>query len=214
MRPYLIGIAGPSCSGKSYLSTRLCDELNSSSNPKTSESPKAAILRLDSYYRDLAHLEFHQREHSNFDSPEALDSPLLIEHARRLALGEAIDKPVYDFKTHSRTGLSERVEPGEFIIIEGLFALYWDELRAALSTKVFVDLGEQICLARRIERDTRERGRTRESILRQFHHTVQPMAREYIHPTRHFADVVLTGDDDIGNEVKLVLSHISAVRTR
>jgi len=209
MRPYLIGIAGPSCAGKSYLSSRLCDELNSS--PKT---PAAAILRLDSYYRDLAHLELEQRAHSNFDSPEALDSRLLIEHARGLALGESIDKPVYDFKTHSRTGLTERVEPGEFIIIEGLFALYWDEIRAVLSTKVFVDLGEQVCLARRIERDTRERGRTRESILRQFQDTVEPMAREYVHPTRQFADVVLTGDDDIGSEVQAVLSHIAASRTR
>lgn len=206
MKPYLIGVAGPSCAGKSYLSSRLCDELNSS-------PPSAAvILRLDSYYRNLAHLELEQRARCNFDAPEALDSPLLIEHIRRLAQGSAIDKPVYDFKTHARTSLTERVEPSRFIIVEGLFALYWQEIRAALATKVFVDLGEEICLARRIERDMRERGRTRESVLEQFYATVRPMAQQHLHPTRQYADVVLTGDDDIANEVQLVLNHIRAGR--
>jgi uridine kinase len=200
MKPYLIGIAGPSCAGKSYLSSRLSDELN------------AAVLRLDSYYHDLAHLQLERRAHSNFDAPQALDSALLIEHVRCLAQGKAIEKPVYDFKTHARTGLAERVEPQRFLIVEGLFALYWEEIRAALSTKVFVDLGDEICLARRIERDMRERGRTRESVLEQFHTTVQPMARQYLHPTRQYADVVLTGDADIALEVQLVLDHIQASR--
>jgi uridine kinase len=204
MKPYLIGIAGPSCAGKSYLSSALCEKLDAA----------AAILRLDSYYRDLAHLALDERAHCNFDAPQALDSSLLIEHVGRLAQGGAIEKPLYDFKTHARTGLTERVEPGRFIIVEGLFALYWEEIRAALATKVFVDLGEEICLARRIERDMRERGRTRESVLQQFHTTVQPMARQYLHPTRQYADVVLTGNDEIGNEVRLVLSHIQASRER
>jgi uridine kinase len=196
MKPYLIGIAGPSCAGKSYLSAHLCCHL------------KATVLQLDSYYFDLSHLSLEQRAHSNFDAPQSIDSELLIEHVRTLSRGEPIDKPIYDFRTHSRTGLSEHVSPGEYIIIEGLFALYWEEVRAVQSTKVFVDLGEETCLARRVERDMRERGRTRESVIDQFRTTVRPMAERYLHPTRKYADLVLTGDTDIDSEMELVLSHI------
>ena len=202
MKPYLIGIAGPSCAGKSYLSTHLARHLN------------AAMLNLDSYYADLNHLSLAERAHFNFDAPESLDSPLLIEHVRQLSRGEAIEKPIYNFKNHSRTGQTERLAARPFIIIEGLFALYWEEIRAVQATKVFVDLGEEICLARRIERDTRERGRTRESVLEQFQTTVLPMAQRYVHPTRQFADVVLTGNGAIAAEMERVLSHIKAGSSR
>jgi len=198
MKPYLIGIAGPSCAGKSYLSAHLARHLD------------AAMLNLDSYYADLNHLSLAQRAHFNFDAPESLDSPLLIEHVRQLSRGDAIEKPIYDFKNHSRTGQTERLEARPFILIEGLFALYWEEIRAVQATKVFVDLGEEICLARRIDRDTRERGRTRESILEQFSTTVRPMAQRYVHPTRQFADVVLIGNGEIVEEMERVLNHIKA----
>jgi uridine kinase len=196
MTPYLIGIAGPSCAGKSYLSQHIAQELD------------AAMFHLDSYYRELDHLSIVQRAHWNFDAPDALDSDLLIEDVRKLYRGLEIQKPVYDFTTHSRTSETELVEPRKYIIIEGLFALYWDDVVKLLGTKVFVDLGEDICLERRIERDIRERGRTRESVLEQYETTVLPMARQYLHPTRTKADIVVTGDDDIANEVALVMSHI------
>jgi uridine kinase len=139
---------------------------------------------------------------------------LLIEHVRQLSRGDAIEKPIYDFKNHSRTGRTERLEARQFIIIEGLFALYWEEIRAVQATKVFVDLGEEICLARRIERDTRERGRTRESVLEQFSATVRPMAQRYVHPTCQFAEVVLTGNGEIADEMERVLNHIKAESSR
>ena len=172
------------------------------------------MLNLDSYYADLNHLSLAERAHFNFDAPESLDSPLLIEHVRQLSRGEAIEKPIYNFKNHSRTGQTERLAARPFIIIEGLFALYWEEIRAVQATKVFVDLGEEICLARRIERDTRERGRSRESVLEQFQTTVRPMAQQYVHPTRQFADVVLTGNGAIAAEMERVLSHIKAGSSR
>ena len=202
MKPYLVGIAGPSCAGKSYLSAHLARHLG------------AAILNLDSYYSDLQHIGLEQRAQINFDHPEALDSGLLIDHVRQLSRGDAIEKPVYDFKIHARTGETERLAPREFMIVEGLFALYWEDIRALQQTKVFVDLGEDICLARRVERDMRERGRTRESVLEQFSTTVQPMAQRYVHPTRQFADVVLTGDGEIGEGVERVLMHIRKKRMR
>lgn len=196
--PYVIGIAGPSGAGKSYLSKHLGEELD------------ATFLHLDSYYSDLAHLSLVQRAHQNFDSPESLDSELLIEHVKELAKGNAIEKPLYDFTIHSRKQETERVKPRRFIIIEGLFALYWEEIRKLSRTKVYVDLGEEICLERRIERDIRERGRTRESVLEQYETTVLPMAKLYVYPTRAFADIVVTGNDNIQYEVETVLEHIRA----
>ncbi len=198
MTPYLIGIAGPSCAGKSYLSKHIVEKLD------------AAMFHLDSYYRELDHMSLVQRAHWNFDSPDALDSEFLIHDVRQLFKGNAIHKPIYDFTTHSRTSETELVEPRKYIIIEGLFALYWDDIVDLLGTKVFVDLGEDICLDRRIERDIRERGRTRESVLEQYQTTVLPMARQYVHPTRAKADIVVTGDDEIENEVAVVLNHVLA----
>lgn len=198
MTPYLIGIAGPSCAGKSYLSKHIAEKLD------------ASMFHLDSYYKELDHLSIVQRAHWNFDAPEALDTELLFADVQRLHKGIAIEKPVYDFTTHSRSSETERVEPHQFIIIEGLFALYWDEITKLLGTKVFVDLGEDICLERRIERDIRERGRTRESVLEQYHSTVLPMAKRYVHPTRAIADIIVTGNDQIEHEVEMVMKHVLA----
>lgn len=196
IKPYFIGIAGPSCAGKSFLSKHIARELD------------AGLFHLDSYYRELTHLSMVQRAHFNFDSPDALESDMLISDARLLASGRTIEKPVYDFTTHSRTSQTEQLVPRPFIIVEGLFALYWEDLRKLEGTKVYVDLGEDVCLERRIERDIRERGRTRESVLQQYETTVLPMARQYVHPTRRYADIVVTGDDDIVNEVTSVMANI------
>jgi uridine kinase len=196
MKPYLIGIGGPSGAGKSYLSKHIGQRLN------------AALLHLDSYYSDLAHLSVVQRAHQNFDSPESLDAALFVEHIRRLSNGEAVEKPLYDFTIHARKQETERLEPREFIIVEGILSMYWEDVRKLIQTKVYVDLGEDICLQRRIERDICERGRTREGVLEQYHSTVLPSAKRYVYPTREFADIVVTGNDNIEHEVSLVLAHI------
>jgi len=198
MKPYLIGIAGPSCAGKSFLSQHIAQQLD------------AALFHLDSYYLELGHLSLVQRAHWNFDSPEALDYTLLSSHVKQLSSGEPIEKPVYDFTTHTRTDRTEPVHPRQYIIVEGLFALYWEDVRGLQGTRVYVDLGEEICLERRIERDIRERGRTRDSVLEQYQTTVLPMARRYVHPTRDFADIVVTGNDNIENEVATVMRHVVA----
>ncbi|HVP64005.1 MAG TPA: uridine kinase [candidate division Zixibacteria bacterium] len=198
MKPYFIGIAGPSCAGKSFLSQHVARELG------------AATFHLDSYYRELNHMSLTQRAHFNFDSPEALESDLLLRHIAELAQGKPIRKPIYDFTTHTRMPETEPLEPQQYIIIEGLFALFWEGLRKVEGTKVYVDLGEELCLERRIERDISERGRTRESVLEQYRTTVQPMAKQYVYPTRNHADIVVTGDDDILHEASVVLAHVRA----
>jgi uridine kinase len=196
MKPYYIGVAGPSCAGKSFLAGHLAKKLD------------AALFHLDSYYRELNHLSLVQRAHYNFDAPAALDSELLLQHARLLHDGETIQRPVYDFTTHARTAETLELSPRPFVIVEGLFALYWEPLRKLMGTTVFVDLGEEICLERRIERDIRERGRTRESVLEQYHTTVAPMARQYVYPARDHADILVTGNDNIDHEVEAVLHHV------
>jgi uridine kinase len=215
-KPYLIGVAGPSCAGKTELSRNLAHALD------------ATLLPLDCYYRELGHLTMEQRNRFNFDEPAALDHDLFVHHLRGLAAGKPIDRPVYDFSTHSRTRTVERITPGhpspqmellsddgdyplhrEFIVVEGLFVLYWPEVRDLFGTKVFVDLEDEICLERRIDRDTRERGRTRESVMRQFTETVQPMANIYIRPTRQNADIVVPGNNEISLSVATVIDHVT-----
>jgi len=184
--PYIIGIAGPSCAGKSCLSDRIAPELG------------ATVLHIDAYYRELANFTVEQRARFNFDAPESIETELFFHHVRQLAAGRAIERPVYNFTTHTRDPQTRRIEPGEYLIVE------------LEGTKVYVDLREKLCLERRKYRDVRERGRTEESVLRQFQDTVKPMAQLYVYPTRDNADVVVTGNDDINLEAALVLEHVHA----
>ncbi len=199
-RPYLIGIAGPSCSGKSELSRYLARALG------------AEVLALDSYYVELAHLPLEERARRNFDLPEALDHGLLAAQLAALAEGRTIEKPVYDFARHTRAPQVEIVHPGEFLIVEGLFALYWEEIRRLMGTRVFMEASDEVCLERRLERDIRERGRTRESVLEQYRTTVRPMAEQYILPTRGFADLVISGVEPLERTSAAVLAHIRSTR--
>lgn len=196
MKPYLIGIAGPSCSGKSELAKILKREL------------AAAVITLDSYYRELAHLPFEERARTNFDEPAALDEELLIAQVRSLANGCAVDRPVYDFARHTRSGEFERIEPAGFVVAEGLFALHWPELRALYGTSVFIDVDDEICFRRRLERDVRERGRTPESVRAQYENTVRPMAERYIRPARAWADVVVSGTEPLEKSALAVLARL------
>lgn len=192
----LIGIAGPSCAGKTELATRLAEVLG------------APILALDAYYRGLDHLSFEERARSNFDVPEALDGDLLARHVSDLAQGLEIAVPVYDFSRHLRTTQVRALRAERCVVIEGLFALHWESIRDLLGVKIFVDAESSVCLRRRVERDVRERGRTPESVLEQYRTTVEPMARQHILPTAAFADLVLDGTARIEESVAAALARI------
>jgi len=185
MKPRLLGIAGPSCSGKTELARWI------------SRWTGAHILNLDHYYTDLAHLPLEVRARTNFDEPASVDSSRILADAGALALGQAIRAPRYDFATHARQAGDEVVDPGELVILEGLFALYWPELRALFDLKLYVDAPDEVCFERRLKRDTVERGRTPESVRWQFETTVKPMAHLHILPTREYADLVLSGLDPL-----------------
>ena len=195
-RPYIIAVAGPSCSGKTELARFLAAELG------------ASILPVDAYYRDLSPLDSQARSRVNFDAPDAIESELLIRDLRRLDAGRAIERPVYDFTTHTRSPNREKVPATGFLILEGLFALYWKEIRDLSKTKVFVELEDRLCLERRLQRDTRARGRTPESVRRQYEQSVRPMAERYVLPCRRFADVVASGAGPVAVSAGKVRTHI------
>ena len=194
--PHLIGIGGPSCAGKTQLAKWLSERL------------EAPILNLDHYYVDMAELPIEVRAKRNFDEPAALEHELIFEHARRLAAGEPVRTPRYDFATHTRAVATEVIVPRRFVILEGLFALYWEPLRSLLHTRIFVSASNEVCLDRRLARDVIDRGRTPESVRWQFSTTVQPMAQLHILPTAAFADLVLSGVEPIDSLGQRALSSI------
>jgi uridine kinase len=202
MKPFVIGIAGPSSSGKSELARQLVSHL-----------PGTGVVSLDSYYRELAGLTLEERAHFNFDQPGALEWELMHEQLLGLAYGEAIEEPVYSFSTHARLPEKKRIVPGEFIIVEGLFVFCWDELRSMLDLKVFVDASDQTCFERRLRRDVAERGRTPESVHEQYAKTVRPGREQYVMPTMQYADVVVSGELPLTRSTNAVLDSLHAART-
>jgi len=195
-RPRLIGIAGPSCAGKSEVAQRVAAALG------------APVISLDSYYKDLGHIAFQERERVNFDEPDALDSELLAGQLALLAAGAEIHVPVYDFTRHVRAAETHCVQAVAHAVVEGLFALYWENVRRFFHTKVFIQAEDAVCFKRRLERDVMERGRTPESVLAQYQTTVRPMAELHILPTSRFADLVLNGTDPVEQSVEAVLAHV------
>jgi len=165
MRPHIIGIAGPSSSGKTELARQLAVKI-----------PGTPIVSLDSYYRGMEEIPLEERKKVNFDHPDALDWELLHVHLQDMANGRGFDEPVYSFADYARTAETRRIEPSEFVIVEGLFVLYWPELRGMLDTKVYVETDPGVCFERRLRRDVLERGRTEESVRAQYERTVQPSA--------------------------------------
>jgi uridine kinase len=184
----MIGIAGPSCAGKTALARHLARRLRGES---------AALVSLDSYYRDLSALDSTARVRVNFDHPDALEKELLVDQLRRIARGETVEIPVYDFRAHTRSRRRKTIRPGEVVLVEGLFALYWVEVRELLDLKIFLDVEEGICLRRRVERDARERGRTARSARERYLSVVRPMYERHAGPTIRFADLVLDGAEPV-----------------
>ena len=198
-RVLVLGIAGPSGSGKTTLARELAQRL------------PATLLPLDAYYRSLDHLPPATRAEQNFDHPDALEWQLLVDQVATLARGHAIDQPCYDFVTHTRVpDRTQRIEPEACLIVEGILALRYTGLRALLNFAVYVQAPASVCLARRTERDIRERGRSEHAIREQFRSTTQPMAEQFVHPSAAHADLVLSGTEPLQNLVNEVLAQLRA----
>lgn len=176
----IVGIAGGSGSGKTWLARRLCARLEA----------RAALLAADDYYRDLSLLSAAELAAHNFDCPAALDGAELAAHLAALKAGQAVLQPRYDFTTHRRAMAPERLEPRPVIVAEGLFLLALPELRRWLDIKVFVAAPEAERRARRLARDHAERGIGPDEAARQYNETVAPMHERWIAPSRRWADYV------------------------
>ncbi len=182
MRPLIIGIAGGTGSGKSTVARKVADALQSAS---------VALIDMDGYYRNFAHVPMEERRRINWDHPETLDLDLLVSHLGQLAMGQAIQKPVYDFQTHTRSSSSVAVAAADVVVVDGILLFVDERLRALCDVKVFVDADADIRLVRRIERDLHARGRALEEILHQYLNTVRPMHLQFVEPSKRWADVII-----------------------
>ncbi|HEY6627973.1 MAG TPA: uridine kinase, partial [Acidimicrobiia bacterium] len=164
-RPLFIGLAGGSGSGKTTIAESVLDRLDG----------QVALVHHDAYYRHAPELSYEERTKVNYDHPASLETELLVEHLMALRSGVAIERPVYDFAVHLRSDVTVRVEPAPVVVVEGILVLAEPELRSELDLKIFVDTDSDIRLARRLQRDIEERGRTVGSVVNQYFETVRPM---------------------------------------
>jgi len=201
LKPFLIGVAGLSGSGKTALASKLAGHL-----------ADAEVLTLDAYYHPQSDLSLAERAHLNFDHPDALDWTLLSSHLAALTRGEGIEEPIYLFDQHTRAPSTRRIEPSPIFIVEGILALHHPGVRSQLDLRVFVTTRDEECLRRRLERDIAERGRTRESVLEQYYTTVWPMALQYVLPSREHAHLVVSGEEPLDESVTAVLRVLQTRR--
>ncbi len=197
--PFIIAIVGGSGSGKTTLSKELKKRL-----------PKSSTILLDMYYKDASSVSLNERAKLNFDSPERFDENLFRHQLNQLKSGEPIDSPIYDFATHSRKKETQKIEPSDIIIVDGILSLWVGE-KNLFDYVIFVKADADTRLGRRLLRDMRERGRSPESVISQYNSTVKPMHLKYVEPSKYEADFILDNEKDGGldlDQVDLLLKKI------
>ena len=178
----IIGIGGGTGSGKTTVANRILESVSAS---------EVVFIQQDSYYRNINDLPLDIRNIANFDHPDALDNDLLVNHVRRLKAGEAVELPLYDFKTNTRLNETRHVESKPIVIVEGILIFSDPRLLEQMDIKVFVDTPDDIRFIRRLRRDLAERGRTVESVIEQYISTVRPMHMQFVEPSKRHADVII-----------------------
>lgn len=192
MECIVIGIAGGTGSGKSTFTNRLKDAFGD----------KIGVIYYDNYYKAQDDVPFEERKKVNYDSPDSLETDLMISHLKMLKSGESVSCPVYDYTVHNRTKDTVVIESRKVIIVEGILALENEELRNLMDIKVFVEADADERILRRVVRDVKERGRDVEDIARQYLTTVKPMHYVYVEPTKYLADLVInSGMNDVAFEL-------------
>ena len=178
----IIGIAGPSASGKSLLANTIVNELG---------SDEVTVISEDSYYKNHAELSFEDRCNINYDHPDSLEHDLLCKHLEELQAGREVNVPIYDYGTHSRSDEVRKVGPHRIVVIEGILQFTDKRLRDMLDIRIFMDTPLDICLIRRVRRDVVERDRHFDSVLEQYQKTVRPMYFQFIEPSKRYADIII-----------------------
>ncbi len=180
-RPFLIGVAGGTCSGKTTVSERLSE---------LAGSEHLALIKLDSYYISRNEQPMEQRVLANYDHPDEFDWQLLNDHIAALMAGATVPVPIYDYAAYTRSDQVRMVRPSRIVVVEGILVLYEPTLRERFDLKVYVDTDADIRFIRRLQRDVAERGRTTESIINQYLATVRPSHEQFIEPSKRYADVI------------------------
>lgn len=198
----VLGVAGGSGSGKTTVVDAIIDRVG---------ADRIAVLRHDAYYRDLSHLPLEQRRTTNLDHPDALDDDLFVAHLDALARGERVDVPGYDYATYARTGAPTTVQSRPVILAEGILLFASAALRDRMDVKVYVDAEADQRLLRRLRRDLAERGRSIDSVLAQYEHTVRPMHLEFVEPSKRHADVIIPRGGRNTVAIDMVVARVEAL---
>ncbi|MCL4528265.1 MAG: uridine kinase [Chloroflexi bacterium] len=200
--PLVIGIAGGSGSGKTTVAQTILNRVG---------ADRIAFLQHDSYYKDLSGLPPTQHAAVNFDHPDSLETELLIKHIIALREGRPVEVPIYDFSTDSRTGKTFTISPHRVILVEGILIFIEAALRDLFDVKIFVDTDADLRFIRRLERDISERGRTTESVIKQYLATVRPMHLEFVEPSKRYADVIIPEGGFNAAALDMVVARVEAL---
>jgi len=198
----VIGIAGGSGSGKTTVTNKIVEKL---------DEKKVLVIQHDSYYRDISTFGGIPASDINFDHPDSLETPLLIEHLKELKAGRSIDRPTYDFTTHTRKKEFKHIQPRQIIFLEGILIYVEKELRELIDTKIFVDTDADERFIRRLKRDILERGRSIDSVIHQYLSTVKPMHLQFVEPSKRWADIIIPrgGENEIA--IDMVVAKIKTM---
>ena len=181
-QPLIIGLAGGSGSGKTTIAHSVVEIVG---------AQYVVLVPHDAYYRDQSALSLEERTRINYDHPDSLETELLADHLKRLRAGESVERPVYDFGTHTRSEETVAVSPESVILVEGILVLAEPELRDLMDLRVYIDTDADLRLLRRLQRDIVERQRTVDSVLEQYETTVRPMHIQFVEPSKRFADIIV-----------------------
>ena len=201
MKPFIIGVAGGSGSGKSTVTEQIIRSVG---------KDDVSVVLLDNYYLDRSHLTMEERNLVNFDHPNALDWKLMKSQLNDLYHGLPIQIPKYDFTTHTRMAKTNLILPAKVIIVEGIFALYDEAMCNQMALRIFVDTAADIRLMRRLKRDICERARTLDSVLKQYSQYVRPMYRNFVEPTKRRAHIIIPHGSNKA-ALEMIVSRIQSV---
>ena len=198
----LIGIAGGTGSGKTSIANYLLKQFG---------NDELIVIEQDSYYKDNSNLSMDERNQQNFDHPEAIDIQLFNKQLESLLDGKPVKIPIYDFSNHNRIEKFQLVKPTKIIIIEGILTLHFESLKKLMDIKVFVDVPDKIRFKRRLSRDIKKRGRTLMSVTNQYENTVYPMYKQFVEPSKDFADIVITGGAKNKEAIDTLINNINVL---
>ena len=198
-KPFLMLVGGGSGSGKSTIVELIC---------KKCPKDEITVLAQDHYYKDLSHLSAPERDLVNFDNPEAIDHKLLYSHLKLLCQNKAVDRPSYDFASHTRHQKTKKLSPKSIIILDGIFSLYFEKIRQLADVSIFVDVPDDLRFIRRLQRDMTRRARSQSSVIKQYLESVRLMHNSYVEPTKNFADLVIYWEKENPQATKQLVSML------